>query len=511
MPGACLLNTQVWLLWVDLGLLVIVGMVWMVRQRKRLSGQSDLLGLAAVGLLALGLRIFVSPHTLVHENAHGYEYLRSAFSLEGYFYHGSGYYAFFHLLTRVFGRLPEVVFYANAVLGAASAVILVPLGRRLLGSREGAWFTAIAYACLPAALRIGGSESMFGLAVFFGLLSWLTWLRAWDRGSAWLFVASAGLLAYAVQVRPVMALWPAVLLLSLPLCRGWTRRLRSPWPWVSLAVLIGLLSGWLIFRIRVFTGEGLPEVLRLAPGDFMGGFFSGNNLLCRFDWTPALILVFAPAGLLFLVKRRRALPALLVGYLLMAWPVMGITTGESSSLRLQSLLHPFILLWAGLGAAKVADLTGQRWRIGFMALTGLLLLASSMARTPQVSRFYNPQHEYAFLERETEKLPAGCAIVTADRFMARRIISTEFPYWWAEGRPVEELSDHLADPDALAGWPCLVFYRGLSCYLFTHHERDRLPPGKLPLYSPGGDSLPQPTPYLLSCTGRHHHPGLLPT
>jgi hypothetical protein len=60
--------------------------------------------------------------------------------------------------------------------------------------------------------------------------------------------------------------------------------------------------------------------------------------------------------------------------------------------------------------------------------------------------------------------------------MANRIISTEFPYWWVKGRPVEELSDHLADPDLLADWPCLVFYRGLSCYLFTHHERGHSPP-----------------------------------
>ena len=47
---------------------------------------------------------------------------------------------------------------------SVGAVLLVSLGRRLLDSRETAWFAATLYACWPVALRIGGSESMFPLA-----------------------------------------------------------------------------------------------------------------------------------------------------------------------------------------------------------------------------------------------------------------------------------------------------------------------------------------------------------
>jgi hypothetical protein len=60
--------------------------------------------------------------------------------------------------------------------------------------------------------------------------------------------------------------------------------------------------------------------------------------------------------------------------------------------------------------------------------------------------------------------------------MASRVVSTEFPVWWMGGRPVVEQRDFLADPGRLAGWPCVLYYRGLSCYCFTHQEADRLPP-----------------------------------
>lgn len=474
MPGSDLLILQVVILYADLVLLAVLGAVRLAAWKNPRRIIPDLPGGLALFLLALLLRVFLSPHAVVHENAHGYEYLRSAFSLEGYFYHGSGYYAFFHLLTAVLGRRPEVIFCANAFLGAGSALLLVSLGRRLLDSREAAWFAAALYACWPVALRVGGSESMFPLAIFCGLLAWRAWLSAWDRGGLLRFLLAAGLCAFAVQVRPVMLLWPAVLLLSLPLCRGWTRRLKAPGPWIGLAVFCGLVSVWFLFRVGVAAAEGIPGFVQLAPRAFLSALVSKSNLLWRFEWTPSLTWLLSAAGMVFLLLRlRRAAPALLLGYLAMAFLVIGIGQ-EPSALRLQNPLQPFVVLWAGLGAAGIADRLDPRWRRGALALLGALLAAACLARAPLVAQAYNPQIEYAFLKRTVPALEENCAVITADRYMAGRILCSEYPLWWARA-PVEELGRHLQHPDILAGWPCRLFYRGITCHQFTREELDHAP------------------------------------
>lgn len=475
MDPAILFRWQFIALGADLVLLVLLA-VRLVAGAGRRPARVPWAGLGAVFLLGLGLRLLVAPHTLVHENAHGYEYLRSAFGLEGYFYHGAAYPLVFHLVSRVAGTVPEAVFCANAVLGALAAVLLAPLGWRLLASRQAGWIAAVALAAWPASLRIGASESMFPLAIATGLAAWFAWLRAWDTGRPAWFLAAAGLVAFCVQTRPVMALWPVVLLLSLPACPGWRRRLRTAAPWASLGLAAVLAMPWLLFRIEELWRAGLHGAVRLAPGDFLAGFFSQDNLLLRPDWTPVVSWVLAACGLGTLALRaRRALPALVLGFLVMAWMVMGVRTGLSSSLRLQSPLALFYLMWCGLGAARIADWSGPRRRFVVAGLAGLMLVAASLGRAPRVRRAHNPQREYAFLEKTVPALPGECAIVTADRFMADRVVSTEFPAWWAGGRPVVELTDYLDHPGMLDDWPCHLFYRGVSCYCFTHAERERIP------------------------------------
>ena len=55
-----------------------------------------------------------------------------------------------------------------------------------------------------------------------------------------------------------------------------------------------------------------------------------------------------------------------------------------------------------------------------------------------------------------------------DRLMAQRVISTELPTWWLDGRTLVQLSRFLAAP-ADAPQPRL-FYSGLSCRTFTPQE-----------------------------------------
>jgi hypothetical protein len=203
---------------------------------------------------------------------------------------------------------------------------------------------------------------------------------------------------------------------------------------------------------------------------------SRSNLLWRFEWTPSLSWLLSICGIVILLMRlRRAAPALLLGYLLLAWLVIGIEQ-EPSALRLQNPLQPILVLWIGLAAAWIADQAGPRWRRGVLALLGALMVSACLARAPLVALAQNPQIEYAFLKRTVPALGENCAVVTADRYMANRLLCTEYPFWWAQG-PVEETSRHLADPADLSQEPCLLFYRGITCYQFIREELDRVPPG----------------------------------
>ena len=114
-------------------------------------------------------------------------------------------------------------------------------------------------------------------------------------------------------------------------------------------------------------------------------------------------------------------------------------------------------------------------RRGFLVLVGALMVTACLARAPVVALAHNPQIEYAFLKRTIPTLEKNCAVITADRYMANRILCSEYPFWWAHS-PVEEVSRHLKDPANLAEWSCRLFYRGITCYQFIQAELENAPP-----------------------------------
>jgi len=455
-------------------LLMLASGLWRAWQARRAAplSRGTWAGLLALFLGAWLLRALLAPHTLLHENAHGYELLQGAFALQGYFWHGAGYYTFFHGLTRLLGDSPAVVFHANAVLGGLSALLVWAAGRRLLGPGPAAWLAALAWAALPVALREGASESMMPLGVAAGLLglwAWLDALQAGGRTSSLLLSAAA--LGFAAQVRPELALWPAVLLLALPACPGWTAALRRPAAWAALAAFVLLLAPWLLFRLQDLAAAGLPGYLRLGPLDLARGLASQDHLLLSMDWTPMALWALLPLGLWAgLTRARRALPALLGGYLALAWLCLAATSSQATLVRCQQPLQPLLALLAGSGGAWLVARLPAAGRAAALAVLGAALVAGGLLRAPQVRALASAQLEFAFQERHLPALPTGCGLVMPDRFMARRVISTELATWRLGARPRVELTPFLADARAEAAQPCWVYYRGLSCHLFTHEE-----------------------------------------
>jgi hypothetical protein len=95
----------------------------------------------------------------------------------------------------------------------------------------------------------------------------------------------------------------------------------------------------------------------------------------------------------------------------------------------------------------------------------------SASRFALAGHEYNAQTEYRFLEQHTPDLPLDCAVVMPDRFMANRVVSTEFPVWWLRGQHLIEANNL----SSVSSPSCLTYYRGISCYRFTWQELQGAP------------------------------------
>jgi 4-amino-4-deoxy-L-arabinose transferase-like glycosyltransferase len=439
------------------------GELWRARRRPRAEAWAA----AGVFAAALTARVWASPWSVLHVNAHGYEYLNSVFTLQGCFYKGGGYCAFFHPLAVIFGRSPDTVFAANAALGALSALMLVPIGRHLLGGSLGPWAAALAYALLPPAWRLGGTEDMFPLATALALGSLWAWLAALREGGLSRYVLAAACLSASFQTRPDMVGWLVPLAFCLPLARRpWREVLRGTA--AGIACFAALAGPWTVSMLRMLGSDSGPTVQRLFPASAPFAFPQDAILLDQ-RWTPPLLWLLFVVGAWQLWKTRRwALLALLAGIPAAAWQILVQNNGEFERLRLQSPSFALSMLLAGAGAAWAAQRLPKRWLRPGLSLLAVLLAAGALARVPLSRQAQNAQLEYSFLRRAMPGLPAGGTIVMPDRFMAGRVISTEFPTWWLGGRPLVQLSRFLAAPGA-APEPRL-FYFGLSCQTFTPQE-----------------------------------------
>jgi hypothetical protein len=117
----------------------------------------------------------------------------------------------------------------------------------------------------------------------------------------------------------------------------------------------------------------------------------------------------------------------------------------------------------------LASLLPRRWRTPVLAALGLCVAAGALARLPTSRAAENTQIEYAFLKHTVPLLPKECTIVMADRFMAQRLVSTEFPTWLLGGRSLTGQSDFLSNGET-AAHGCRFFYFGLSCQSFNSAE-----------------------------------------
>jgi hypothetical protein len=251
-----------------------------------------------------------------------------------------------------------------------------------------------------------------------------------------------------------------------------------------LTALAGAVVGtWVVIRGLTFMGDALAH--GVLPGIAVAVLLDINPVLGAA--ASALIMVVGVR----LVADRSRLPEdvgiglLFVGMLALAvviisrsatfatdltgalfGDVLGVTTGESSWVRLQQPLQPFIVMWVALGAGWAVGRLNRGHTFAAIILGGVLV-GVCLGRVPQIQKIANPQMEYAFLREQAPLIDPDCSVVIADRFMAERKISTEYPMWWSRAQVVE-MTPFMESVSGRRS--CAVFYLGLSCWMFGERE-----------------------------------------
>jgi len=425
-----------------------------------------------LSLAALLVRLFQSPATLLHENAHGYEFVRSALELEGYFFHGATYYAVFHPVTELLGQHHLTISYSNLLLSVACAFLATLVAARLFGSLLVALAVGGLIAFSPPLIRISMSESMFPLAIFLGLLSSYFALSSRDRSPFYSSLACTAFAVCAIQCRPVMVFWSIIPLTLVALSsRQHSTLLDRTKTGLVLVVPSVLLLPWLAFRIADLVEHGVPSYFATFTEYSAHRNFALDCVLFLQSWSPSWLVPACIAGAIYLWIHRRAYAIVLIATWSLVFLFSVSASGEYdvTRLRLQSPLLVLSLVIAGGTVGFFSRFAA--WPLSLVA-TGAILVAAALAMTSRseiIDSRYLPQQEYDFISSTRNDVPPDCLIVLADREMADGVMTTDYPTWLFPNAIIR-LSEYVEATRRYDEFDCRLFYRGLTCSMYSWQE-----------------------------------------
>ena len=457
--------------------LVLLGTVY-VLSREVWAGAAPAAAVVALVLLwalALGLRLWLSPRTFLHEYYHIAETVPAYLSGEmapGYGRTGP---ALFRLVGLALGRHEDVsiIFLTNAVVSSLAVPAAAMVVLAMVRSWPQALCAALMLAVLPHHLRFSASEDLFVQAITLSLWSlalFASYQRTRRLGDALLGTLAASL---AMQARPEMILFPAVVVGFL-FClqpRGWR-----------------ILIGWrTLVAGAVFAVLLVPHALDImasrragrAPGLHLPTVGRYIDTLVLFDprITPTTYLLMLIVGGVWAAIRRPGwllwTVAVYLGFTVFA---LSIFDNPQFNLREQILPTSYLVL-LGAGAVPVWMSVWRRHH-HMAARLGIALLAVSavgvVARWHDfVGELKDQQLEWAFLERHVSGLPAQGTLITAVDTGGHNLDA--FPEFLLTGSGRRyALVDVRRASEGAVGWPeptgDLLFYQGMFCYFAFDDE-----------------------------------------
>jgi hypothetical protein len=458
-------------------LLVLVGTMHVLYREAaaRAAPAGAVAALVLIWAVALGLRLWLSPRTFLHEYYHIAETVPEYLSGEVVPGYGKTGPALFRLVGRVLGRGDDVqiIFLTNAVLSSLAVPAAAMLVLAVVRSWGQALCAAVLLAVLPQHLRFSAAEDLLVQAITFGMWSlalFASYRRTGRREDVLLGALAASL---ATQTRPEMIFFPAVVLAFL-LCvqpRGWQLLFARP-TILAGATLAALLVPHAFDVMRSMRAARSPALH--VP--FLHRYFESLVLLDP-GITPIVYPVMLMAGAVWAAKRRPGwllwIAAVYIGFTMFS---LSIFDNPPYRLRAQNLPTSYVVLLAA-GAVPVWMAAWRRQRaIGTVVGIALLVLAAAgiiAGWRGFVGELKDQQLEWAFLERHVSELPMQGTLITAVEAGGHNLdVFPEFLLTRSGRRYM--LVDVRRAAEGAVPWPQprgdILFYQGMFCYFAFHDE-----------------------------------------
>ena len=431
--------------------------------------------LVLVAAAALGLRLWLSPRTFLHEYYHITETVTAYLSGEAPSGYGRSGPALFRLVGRALGRSADVriIFLTNAVISSLAIPAAAMLVFAIVGSWPQALCAALLLAVLPQHLRFSAGEDLFVQAITFGMWSlalFASYQRTRRIEGALLAALAASL---ATQSRPEMIFFPAVAAGFL-LCldpRAW--RILFAWRTLAAGAVLALLLVPHAFDVVLAMREGR------SPAPHVPAVQRYLATLVLFDprITPVAYPLALAVGAAWAAIRRPAwllwTLAVYVGFTVFA---SSLFDNPQFNLRAQNLPTSYLVL-LGSGVVPVWTAAWRRRPRSSAAVGCALLLLSAAAVVVRgrdfVGELKDQQLEWTFLERHLAQLPATGTLLTAVEAGGRNLDA--FPEFLLRqsGRRYALVDVRRAAAGTIP-WPTdtgdLLFYQGMFCYFAFDDE-----------------------------------------
>jgi len=384
---------------------------------------------------------------------------------------------------------------AGSLLWGTGAIVLAwLLGRDMFGRGVGLWAAAIV-ACSPMLFGIGSVAGPDSPLVFFWLLMlWAGW-RAAQGESRWWWAACGLALGAGFYSKYMMVLAVASAFVVLCATRQGRALLRTPWPWVALAIGAALFApvfvGWNVHhdwpafryhlgarhvweykaeRIAIYLGTHAGAWSPLLWAGIWVGIVAAWRLWRRGDWRGAWLGVFSALPILFFVA-----PSVLTErkMIRVQWDGMGYATG---AIALAATLSPdgfrphVRRAWRWFAVAGLA--LGALIIIGFWVGSVWPRVPMAMGVRPPMQQALGWRELARAVEQRAPKLVKHPARIVADSFPTMFCVGfhldrTEGLYslehkrnaqYGMVGKLAGWHADERAFVEAMAGRPGPVFY-----------------------------------------------------
>lgn len=299
------------------------------------------------------------------------------------------YYLLLHVWTGVFGDGDVAVRSLSGVFGVAALPLLLAAGRRYGGATCGVAATVL-YATSPFAIRYATEARMYSLVALLVVAGWLALRRAEERPTIGRLAAVAGV-AGALLLSHYWSLF-LLAVVGVGLLVRLRRAQRAGRGTAAHARLVVALAAgglafvpWLPAFLAQAGSTGTPwgaptrpaPVVAISLDDWGGGAFGEASLL---GLGLALLALLALLGRtsgtatveLDLRTRPWARPEAMVVASTLALAVAGsYATNAAFASRYTSVVHPVVVLMAGLGVTVLPRPAVRAGVVGVLAVVGL--------------------------------------------------------------------------------------------------------------------------------------------